>query len=256
MTHDDFGPPAKLLAGGDSFTAHLIEPNIAWPNHVKVWFAETTSVAEMASDNELIARKVIKGIADKEPSHVAIGWSDPNRFSLYINQEHPLYNEIHEVMKNHPGFTNQILTGKWHCSTHGSFIKPGGGYDTWNTKSDIVNKLVKEYIMNYHTRENQMLKTFESIFMVQEHCRNLGIELLNFKAWDHDLFRTSYKMTKHIQPLIDLDTWWFYNGKAGLKEWCTDKGDDVMPGGHPQTEYQYLFCISVIEPWLSEDIVI
>ena len=29
MTHDDFGPPAKLLAGGDSFTAHLIEPNIA-----------------------------------------------------------------------------------------------------------------------------------------------------------------------------------------------------------------------------------
>ena len=155
-------------------------------------------------------------------------------------------------MKDSPGFTNQILTGKWHCSTHGSFIKPGGGYDSWQSNSDIVNKLVKEYIKNYHTREGQMLKTFESIFMVQEYCKNNDIQLLNFKAWDHDLFRTDYKMTKHIQALIDKDNWWFYNGKAGLKEWCHDKGDDVMPGGHPQSEFQYLFTISVIEPWLEE----
>ena len=97
-----------------------------------------------------------------------------------------------------------------------------------------------------------MLKTFESIFMVQEYCKNNDIQLLNFKAWDHDLFRTDYKMTKHIQALIDKDNWWFYNGKAGLKEWCHNKGDDVMPGGHPQSEFQYLFTISVIEPWLEE----
>ena len=81
-----------LLAGGDSFTAHLTSPNEAWPTHVKDWIASTRIVAEMASDNELIARNVMKGIEKYEPTHVAVGWSDPNRFSLYVNQEHPLYN--------------------------------------------------------------------------------------------------------------------------------------------------------------------
>ena len=138
----------SLLAGGDSFTAHLMESNLAWPNHIKEWIAETHSVAEMASDNELIARNVIAGLQKFEATHVAVGWSDPNRFSLYVNTEHPLYMDIYNKMKDHAGFTNQILTGEWHCSTHGTFIKPGGGYDSWSTKSDIVNNLVKEYIKN------------------------------------------------------------------------------------------------------------
>jgi len=242
-----------LLAGGDSFTAHLTSPNEAWPTHVKDWKASTRIVAEMASDNELIARNVMKGIEKYEPTHVAVGWSDPNRFSLYVNQEHPLYMQIHDKMKTHAGFTNQILTGEWHCSTHGSFIKPGGGYDTWTTDSDIVNNLVKDYIKNFHTRENQMMKTLESILLVQEYCANHDIELLNFKAWDHDLFHTDYPMARHLEKMIDKDYWWLYNKKAGLKEWCVDKGDNELPGGHPLSEYQYLFCISVIEPWITGD---
>ena len=32
----------SLLAGGDSFTAHLMESNLAWPNHIKEWIAENT----------------------------------------------------------------------------------------------------------------------------------------------------------------------------------------------------------------------
>ena len=161
--------------------------------------------------------------------------------------------DIYNKMKDHAGFTNQILTGEWHCSTHGTFIKPGGGYDSWSTKSDVVNNLVKEYIKNYHSREQQMMKTLESILLVQEFCSNRGIELLNFKAWDHDLFHTDYPMTKHLEPLIDKELWWLYNGKCGLKEWCQDKGDDQMPGGHPASEYQYLFAISVIEPWIEQE---
>lgn len=245
-----------VVAGGDSFTAHLMKSNIAWPNHIKEWVAETHIVAEMASDNELIARNIIAGLQKVGATHVIVGWSDPNRFSLYVNQEHPLYMDIYNKMKDHAGFTNQILTGEWHCSTHGSFIKPGGGYDTWNTNSDIVNSLVKEYIKNYHTREHQMMKTFESILLVQEFCANRGIELLNFKAWDHDLFHTDYQMTKHLEPLIDKELWWTFKGKGGLKEWCQDKGDNEMPGGHPASEYQYLFAISVIEPWIQKDEII
>ena len=245
-----------VIAGGDSFTAHLIEPNIAWPNHIKDSIAERHIVAEMASDNQLIARNVIAGLQKYPATHVIIGWSDPNRFSLYVNQEHPLYNKIYDKMKTHAGFTNQILTGEWHCDTHGSFIKPGGGYDTWTTDSDIVNKLVKEYVKNYHTREHQMMKTLESILLIQEYCKNNSIQLLNFKAWDHDLFHTDYKMTQHLEKLIDKNSWWFYNKKAGLKEWCHDKGDDQMPGGHPQTAFQYLFAISIIEPWLTDEGVI
>ena len=248
-----------LLTGGDSFTAHIMEDNIAWPHHINKardpWKeCKVINVSEMASDNVLIARNVVKGLQkhQEDITHVAIGWSDPNRFSLYVNQEHPLYMDIYETMKDQPGFTNQILTGKWHCSTKGSFIKPGGGYDVWKTNSDIVNKLVKEYIKNYHTREEQMMRTMESILFVQQYCKSNDIELLNFKAWDTDLFRTEYPMTKHLEKLIDKDTWWFYNKKSGMKEWCIDKGMDHMPGGHPATEAQYLFAISVIEPWLFE----
>jgi len=253
MTTIDFNDENVLLAGGDSFTAHLMESNVAWPNHIKKWIADTKVVAEMASDNELIARNLIKGIEKYKPTHVAVGWSDPNRFSLYVNQEHPLYLEIYDKMKTHAGFTNQILTGEWHCDTRGSFIKPGGGYDTWQTDSDIVNKMVKDYIKTYHTRENQMMKTLESILLIQELCANRDIELLNFKAWDHDLFHTAYPMTKHLEKLIDKDCWWMYNGKSGLKEWCKDRGDNEMPGGHPASEYQYLFAISVIEPWVQSE---
>ena len=37
-----------------------------------------------------------------------------------------------------------------------------------------------------------------------------------------------------------------------MKEWCIDKGMSDMPGGHPATEAQYLFALTVIEPWLFE----
>ena len=89
---------SMVVAGGDSFTAHLMEPNVAWPNHIKDWIASVRIVAEMASDNELIARNVIKGLEDNEATHCIVGWSDPNRFSLYVNQEHPLYLDIHDKM--------------------------------------------------------------------------------------------------------------------------------------------------------------
>ena len=56
MTTIDFNDENVLLAGGDSFTAHLMESNVAWPNHIKKWIADTKVVAEMASDNEVLPR--------------------------------------------------------------------------------------------------------------------------------------------------------------------------------------------------------
>ena len=79
-----------VLTGGDSFTAHIMEDNIAWPNHINKakdpWKeCKVINVSEMASDNVLIARNVVKGLQKHQDdiTHVIIGWSDPNRFSLY-----------------------------------------------------------------------------------------------------------------------------------------------------------------------------
>ena len=56
-----------VLTGGDSFTAHIMKGNVAWPNHIKTGSlngidTRVINVSEMASDNVLIARNVIKGL--------------------------------------------------------------------------------------------------------------------------------------------------------------------------------------------------
>ena len=94
-----------------------------------------------------------------------------------------------------------------------------------------------------------MMRTLESILLVKEYCGNNQIDLLNFKAWDTDLFHTEYPMTKHLEKLIDKDKWWFYNNKSGMKEWCIGKGLEDMPGGHPASEAQYLFAICIMLLW-------
>ena len=110
-----------VLTGGDSFTAHIMEDNVAWPNHINKakdpWKeCKVINVSEMASDNVLIARNVIKGLEkhQEDVTHVIIGWSDPNRFSLYVNQEHPLYMDIYEIMKDCSSVGIQISKKRSH----------------------------------------------------------------------------------------------------------------------------------------------
>ena len=74
-----------LITSGCSFTAHAVEPNIAWPNHIQDW--QVINCAEMASGNSLVSRNLIATIphyVDKNPT-VAVMWSNPNRFELFYN---------------------------------------------------------------------------------------------------------------------------------------------------------------------------
>ena len=71
-----------LITSGCSFTAHSVEPTIAWPYHMSDW--QVINCAEMASGNALISRNLISTIphyVDKKPT-VAVMWSNPNRFEL------------------------------------------------------------------------------------------------------------------------------------------------------------------------------
>ena len=96
-----------LITSGCSFTAHAVESNIAWPNHIKDW--QVINCAEMASSNALISRNLIANIPhylDKDPT-VAVMWSNPNRFELFYNREANNYDKIYRDMKGQGGFQNQ-----------------------------------------------------------------------------------------------------------------------------------------------------
>ena len=78
-----------LLTGGDSFTAHIMEDNIAWPPHINKardpWKeCKVINVSEMASDNVLIARNVVKGL-QKHQEDIT---------SLYIGKHLPIIHSI------------------------------------------------------------------------------------------------------------------------------------------------------------------
>ena len=74
----------NIIVSGDSFTAHLVEPNIAWPQHLDPEH-NVINCSEMASGNALISRNAIhKILTTKNVDAVIIGWSDPNRFELFV----------------------------------------------------------------------------------------------------------------------------------------------------------------------------
>ena len=80
----------NIIVSGDSFTAHLVEPNIAWPQHLDSKY-NIINCSEMASGNSLISRNTIHRIlTTKDIDAVIIGWSDPNRFELFFNEEENL----------------------------------------------------------------------------------------------------------------------------------------------------------------------
>jgi len=239
----------KIVTGGDSFAGHCIEPNIAWPHHIKNH--EVIFGAEMASGNQLIARNVVhKIITNKDVDCVIIGWSDPNRFEFFFNDEESPYLEIKEHFKNNSGLTNQIVTGEWHPGAKSSWLKSGGGHGSWKFGNKYLDDKVSVYMKEFHNQEYQYIQTIESILRVQWLCESRNIRLLNFKAWHHNLFKHSYENVRELQKNIDTTTWWFYN-KQGLKEWCEDRGFTDFPGGHPTTSAQEKFTKEVIQPWID-----
>ena len=124
-----------LVTSGCSFTAHSVEPTIAWPYHMPNW--QVVNCAEMASGNSLISRNLIATIPhyiDKKPT-VAVMWSNPNRFELFYNTESNNYDKIYNTMKDAGGFLNQPYTGKWKAHKTSNWAKSGGGFGLWDFDS-------------------------------------------------------------------------------------------------------------------------
>jgi len=247
----------NIIVSGDSFTAHLVEPNIAWPQHLDPEH-NVINCSEMASGNALISRNAIhKILTTKNVDAVIIGWSDPNRFELFFNEEENLdYAKIKNHFKDRGGLTNQIITNEWHPGQSSSWLKSGGNYGGWDFESEQVNKLINNYFEKHHNKEFQYVQTIESILRVQWLCKLKNIKLLNFKAFGHDLFDVSYENAKHLITDIDWNTWWRPEPKTlfkGLREWCIDKGYKNFPGSHPVTEAQRQFADEVISPWINND---
>ena len=72
----------NIIVSGDSFTAHLVEPNIAWPQHLDPKH-NIINCSEMASGNALISRNTIhKILTTKNVDAVIIGKQECLSFQL------------------------------------------------------------------------------------------------------------------------------------------------------------------------------
>ena len=258
-----------IITSGCSFTAHCVEPNIAWPNHLGKSY-EVVNCSEMASGNALISRNVIATIPnylDKQPT-IIVMWTNPNRFELFFNQDSPNYQKIFDAMENNSGFQNQPLTGKWETHTKSNWLKSGGGFGHWRFESRELNRLMQEYLLHYHNEEYQFIETLEHILRVQWYCKAHNLKLINV-CWQ-DIFTgmnsrngnnsteqgeplaNKFENSLHLWELIDWNTWWFHKSYGGLKEWCTDNGYEQFPGSHPTTEAQKDFANNVVLGLLND----
>ena len=95
-----------LVTSGCSFTAHSVEPNIAWPNHITDW--QVINCAEMASGNSLISRNLIATIphyVDKNPT-VAVMWSTLIVLNYFIIQNQIIMIKFIKICKVTGGSLN------------------------------------------------------------------------------------------------------------------------------------------------------
>ena len=265
-----------LITSGCSFTAHCVEPNIAWPNHLADW--QVINCAEMASGNSLISRNLIATIPhylDKNPT-VAVMWSNPNRFEIFYNTESNSYDKIYKDMNGNGGFQNQPYTGKWQTHKTSNWLKSGGGFGHWEFESKELNQDMKMYISNFHNEELQFIQTLENILRIQWYCKAHNLKLVNM-CWQDiftgqnnqdgnnskkigDLIINKYENAVHLWEQVDWSTWWFHhspkqewgNQYGGLKEWCIDNGYEQFPGSHPTTEAQQHFAKEIVEGLLND----
>jgi len=246
-----------LITSGCSFTAHLVEPNVAWPNHIKDW--QVINCAEMSSGNGLISRNLIATMPhyiDKNPT-VAVMWSNPNRFELFYNTESNNYDKIYNTMKDVGGFLNQPYTGKWEAHKTSNWAKSGGGFGGWKFDSEDLNNDMKMYIKNFHNEELQFIQTLEHILRIQWYCKVHNLKLINM-CWQDiftgqgELIVNKYENAVHLWEQVDWSAWWFHDKYGGLQEWCIDNGYEHFPGSHPTTEAQQHFAKEIVEGLLND----
>lgn len=273
----------KILTGGCSFSAHLIEENLAWPYHLQQKGFDVFNSAEMASGNQIISDRICWALSQKAYDRCVVMWSNPYRFELFLNKENENYDKIHEEMSNDSAYTNFFLSGESQSTSNSNWIRTGGGYGLWNFKNKDLNKITNNYLKYHFNYEYQFIQTCKSIVMVQLLCKTLNIKLINTcwqNIWD-DLYDCNNSITgsnwidnttlenlkngnivykpiidkypnaQHWYNLIDWNTWIFYETadvkRGGLGEFAVIENNDVLINSHPNRSSQEKWASFLVE---------
>jgi hypothetical protein len=273
----------KILTGGCSFTAHLIEDKLAWPYHLQMQGHEIFNSAEMASGNQIISDRLCWALEKQSYDCCIVMWSNPYRFELFLNKERYDYNQIHNQMKTSSSYTNFFLNGSSSAHSDSNWVRTGGGYGFWKFENKQLDKVMENYLKHHFNYEYQFIQTCKSIVIVQLICEKLGIKLINTcwqNIWDnlYDLndnmigsnwltehsikdlknhqieykpIIEKYPNALHWYNMIDWSTWLFYETeyvkRGGLGEFAVIKNNDVLDQSHPSRSSQELWSRFLLE---------
>jgi hypothetical protein len=273
----------KILTGGCSFSAHLVEEKLAWPYHLEQQGFEIFNSAEMASGNQIISDRICWALEKQYYDYCIVMWSNPYRFELFLNRENLHYNNIHDTMKSKTSYTNFFLKGESKSHIDSNWVRTGGGYGLWNFGNKSLDSLTENYLKNHFNYEYQFIQTCRSIIMVQLLCKSLNVKLINTcwqNIWD-DLYDFNnniigsnwinssaleslkkgtikyksiidrYPNAVHWYNLIDWSTWVFYETstvkRGGLGEFAVIENNDVLDQSHPSRESQNKWANFILE---------
>jgi hypothetical protein len=264
----------KILTGGCSFSAHLIEEKLAWPYHLKNLGYDTFNSAEMASGNQIISDRICWALEKQSYDYCVVMWSNPYRFELFLNNENANYKNIHSQMNNKSSYTNFFLTNNSRSHQTSNWIRTGGGYGLWKFENKELDNLTENYLKYHFNYEYQFIQTCKSIVMVQLLCKSLNVKLINTcwqNIWD-DLYDCNdsivgsnwinnttlsqlkmgiinytpvigkYPNAQHWYNLIDWNNWLFYETdtikRGGLGEFAVVENNDMLDQSHPSRSSQ------------------
>lgn len=264
----------KILTGGCSFSAHLMEEKLAWPYHLTNLGHDVFNSAEMASGNQIISDRICWALEKQSYDCCVVMWSNPYRFELFLNNENANYKNIHAEMNNKSSYSNFFLANNGQSHQTSNWIRTGGGYGLWKFENKELNNLTENYLKYHFNYEYHFIQTCKSIVMVQLLCKFLNIKLINTcwqNIWD-DLYDCNnsvvgsnwidnitlqqlktgiinytpvinkYPNAQHWYNLIDWDTWVFYETdtikRGGLGEFAVVENNDILDQSHPSRSSQ------------------
>lgn len=273
----------KILTGGCSFTAHLVEDKLAWPYHLEKFGHTVFNSAEMASGNQIISDRICWALSKEKYDCCIVMWSNPYRFEMFINRENLHYANIHRDMKDKSSYTNFFLNGNSQSSEDSNWVRTGGGYGLWKFENRDLDSITENFLKYHFNYEYQFIQTCKNIVLVQSLCKSLGVKLINTcwqNIWDdlHDvdnkiigsnwidestvnnlkngsiIYRPvidKYPNAKHWYDLIDWNTWLFYENKhvkkGGLGEFSVVENNDILDQSHPCEDSQKKWSVFLLE---------
>lgn len=197
----------KILALGCSFAAgsELVNPrDSAWPNVLgKMLEADVVNESENGGSNEMIFRKAIVETVTNKYDLVVIGWTEPHRFEVYLNESMVVE---HRNRKEGPLSLNI----------------------NWATKEF---PWLKEYYAKHYNEEYFVEVWLTQVVAVQNHLKQLGIPYVFFHALNtHQLLRKHTDLFFKYKDQIDANNFlgWPYDG---MVEWVY--GTPHGKYGHP-----------------------